>query len=457
MRQFLLVLGFAFVACGGDDNNNNNNNPDGGGTTGTVTPSVSGVSPATAFLGREMDVQLSGFGTAWTDATTVSFGDGITVTKVTAASATGLIAHINVATTAALGARDITVGTDTFKAGFTVDSPVKLTVLGKLEQGSIVSLKIENKDFNHLFDTTTTGDGFLTPLTYTGVKIKAPTTSGSAVTIDGVTPFLINASVTIDVTADASETDLDVTSGTGADAIHFVVPKALAVTARTPTALTGNVSAAIPASLATGLYKITPGAGNRLQEITISATAMDARPAVYILPKSGKISDLITGGAAAAFLTANTDPYYVIVWDNTGTSGYMYALTYGETAVTIGTETEPNEDAATQAQSLAAPPAVIEDATLSVVGDIDWYRLTVTANQKIHARTFGGDSQTDTIIAVYASTDLVNAVVTSEDLNYHEDITTGALTAGTYYVKVFASAMYYDPAHIDYVLAITLE
>lgn len=150
--RFALVFTLA-AACG---SSNNNNSPDGGTT---ITPSVSIAEPAVAFLGRTLDVHLAGFGTMWTDATTVDFGIGVKVNKVTAASDTGLTANITVADTAAEGARDITVTdgatVETYKASFTVRSPLTLgTPLGTVAQGSIFFLHVDDADHDNPFDST---------------------------------------------------------------------------------------------------------------------------------------------------------------------------------------------------------------------------------------------------------------------------------------------------------------
>src|SRR5438477_3691817 len=59
--------------------------------------SVSGVVPSAVAQGSEYDVTLSGFATAWTDQATVSFGPGVTVSRVKAASVTSLVVHLKVA------------------------------------------------------------------------------------------------------------------------------------------------------------------------------------------------------------------------------------------------------------------------------------------------------------------------------------------------------------------------
>jgi hypothetical protein len=103
------------------------------GGTG-VAPSVSGITPANAFLARSGEVTISGYGTKWTSATTVDFGADITVDKITVASPTALVVNFTVDSTAALGPRDVKVkdgaNTESYKGAFSLLSPIALTFRG---------------------------------------------------------------------------------------------------------------------------------------------------------------------------------------------------------------------------------------------------------------------------------------------------------------------------------------
>jgi hypothetical protein len=93
------------------------------GPPGTGSPSVSAVTPPSAFLARTVDLTIAGSGTSWSGTTTVSFANpGVKVNKVTAASASGLLVNVTVAADAAVGATDVTVSdgktTETYKGAF---------------------------------------------------------------------------------------------------------------------------------------------------------------------------------------------------------------------------------------------------------------------------------------------------------------------------------------------------
>ncbi|MFA5066352.1 MAG: SBBP repeat-containing protein [Dehalococcoidia bacterium] len=87
-------------------------------------PTVINVSPDNGQKGQTLDVVITG--TNFTGATALGFGNGITVNSFTVVSATQIRASITIATSAATGARDVSVtaagGTDTLNGGFTVTS-----------------------------------------------------------------------------------------------------------------------------------------------------------------------------------------------------------------------------------------------------------------------------------------------------------------------------------------------
>src|SRR3954453_17925238 len=100
MRHLLLALLVLGAGCDNDNDKMDMMNTGGGDGGVQITPSVSLVQPLTVFLGRTLDVHLAGYGTNWNDMTTIDFGAGVTVNKVTAASETGLTVNITIAETA---------------------------------------------------------------------------------------------------------------------------------------------------------------------------------------------------------------------------------------------------------------------------------------------------------------------------------------------------------------------
>src|SRR5438034_269885 len=100
-----MALGAALVGCGSDGAQGPAGSagtsgqqgpagpagPSGPSGVGVGDPQVSAISPARAFLGRKLEVTVSGVATKWAAATTIDFGTGITVDKVTAPSPDALL------------------------------------------------------------------------------------------------------------------------------------------------------------------------------------------------------------------------------------------------------------------------------------------------------------------------------------------------------------------------------
>ena len=91
-----------------------------------VVPTVTGITPGSGVQGTTVAVTVSG--TNFQAGATLGVGPGVTVTNVTVASATQLLATLAVATEAPVGARDVTVtnpggSVATLAGGFAVTAP----------------------------------------------------------------------------------------------------------------------------------------------------------------------------------------------------------------------------------------------------------------------------------------------------------------------------------------------
>jgi hypothetical protein len=454
---------FAFVfalaaACG---SSSNNNNPDGGGVT--ITPSVSIVEPAVAFLGRTLDVHLAGYGTMWTDATTVDFGMGVKVNKVSAASDTGLTVNITVATSASEGARDIVVtdgaNSESYKASFTVRSPLDVGMaVGTVAQGSIFSLHVDDADHDHPFDSTSQQG--LTGATFTNLSVTAA--AGITGQTNNVTPFGADFLFFVDVNANAANTDLTLVSGppTGATT-DFFKAGAVQIAARMPANLpTGATMGMVTGPLESTLYSFTPDVALTVHEIKFDASTTDqsASPFLFLLPKSGKFTDpngkQVSGGSvptsgSTVFATKAADPWYAVYLDS-GAANYSFTITRKANPVTGATETEPNNTQA-MANTVATLPALVQNADLMTgAADEDWYKITVsaadfTANKHIHVTTFAGDAGAQHAVDVLqltggTNTTSINTPTGPVDNAGFVDITDTLPAAGTYYIHVALSA-----------------
>jgi hypothetical protein len=455
----IMALGMA-AACTGPEG------PAGqDGKDGTADPSVSAVFPTEAFLGHTLDVSIAGNGTSWTDATTVSFSDEkITVNKVTAASGTGLVVNVTIAANATVGAGDVTVkdtsATETFKGAFKVVSPLRVTPTGSLAQGSIISVHARDLDFATPFDTTATGDGFLTPLVFTNITVNAP--AGTHANLDNVSEYAVDYRLFVDVTATPGDADVVVKSGPAGDLDVFPSPAAFTIAARAPQAATAAAFAVgqIQNLGDTALFSYAaPDATVRLVDLQLTTTDADASPIAYFLPKSGKFTDLVTAGGIFTEIFTSTDPVYAVVLDQGGYAGYTVKGQITETNVTPHAEKEPNDDqAAADTNGAVTLPYVIQGASLSA-SDEDWIAVTIGAadvGKKLWVQTTGWDGLTDTVVDILDSTGK-SLAKESSDTVYLDSLTSAALTkAGTYYVKVFASSEF-DATHNKYDLVIRLK
>jgi hypothetical protein len=465
-----VVLGGAVVACSGSDGAQGPAGKDGvTGPAGSAgpggDPSVSGITPGRAFLARKVDVTVSGYNTEWSTSTTLDFGAAIKVDSITVASPTALVASLTIDKAATPGARDVTITDgstkEVYKGAFKLDLPAVISTQGSVAQGSILAIHVTGKDLSTPFDTTSTGDGLFTPITFTNLSVTAP--AGVNASVDAATIYGVDMTALVDVTAPTTAQALEVTSGPMGDPKDdvFPMPGVLTLAARTPAALTSGTAATgtIAKPLDSMLYSFTPGASLSIVDFAASSTVMNATPKVVILPKSGKFADLVTFAAKPTIVTASADPYYAIYWDNSGTTG-AFSVLAKSVAATGAAPMEPNDTFA-QAQTAATLPFVLRSAALTSATDIDYVKYTALAadvGKSFHVQTIAGDPKTDTIVDVFATDTTTSLGGPSADTGYHEDFVSSPITAaGVYYVKFAASPQGYSTSHTSYVGIVRLQ
>ncbi len=420
------MVGIVGAACGGStgsagpagpagSNGMNGENGEAGapGASGsaTVNPSLSGITPERTFLSRTVDVTISGYGTNWSSSTTVDFGVGITVNKLTVASPTALIANITTKQTAALGPRDVSVkdgsSTETYKGAFEVLAPLSVTFQGNVSQGGnvIATLKV--------LDTSTPLDTTADPNTGAFTNIAVSVGNGITASVQSVTDFGAKVELYIDVSATAATSDFDITSGppgTAAADVDFLAPKAVTVAAVTPTALVAGT--AVPGSIAaaydTSVYSFTPSsAAQTILDFSISTTSATARPALYLLPTDGKWADFLTGAVASggpgsfSYVASQTTALYGITWDGSGGTGpYSLAGVVATPSASTGAATA--NDATTGAAIPATTfPFVLTGGDLSHSGgNGDWVKVTMPAGKTSLRVQSSGDTLTDAVVNV---------------------------------------------------------
>jgi len=393
-------------------------------------PTVSGVDPEILFLGRIVDVILSGSATEWTDSTAVDFGTGITILDVTAPSPTALIATVEIADDAPLGPRDVTVGGLTYDEGIVVMPPVtELATVGDQEQGGIVL------GFYGLADPTTP----FTPIDALGLDstwVDAP---------EYTNPWLLDVTSTelmvqfnIDVTATTGAVDMTVY--TGLFEWESFVPDVLDIGSRTPTPLTPGTdqTGSITDLLQTALYSYTPAHPGEVVSFELTSTSTGEGPVAEVLPASGAWADEIGYGGSFELEVTDTTYFVIVDWD--GDYGYDYTIHSEVVSVppNVGVEDEAHNDACTGATTVHTLPVMIVGYVNA--SDEDWYAFDVPSadvGKLIHVVT---EAPADTQVEVFepnADCTLANSMTGTVDTGAGEDVITDPTeVSGTYYVEV---------------------
>ncbi|HEY3820864.1 MAG TPA: hypothetical protein VGL81_27055 [Polyangiaceae bacterium] len=467
-------LGAAAMACSGSAGPAG---PQGQpGTAGSAAPgggtaSISGIEPSTAFLARQPHVTISGYATSWTDKTTIDFGAGITVSNVHAASPTALVADLVIDKAAALGPRDVVVDDttkETYSQGFTVSAPAVMTLQGTLAQGGIAFANLQLQDTSTPFDTTGSQDPLSGEITYTNLALTAP--AGVTASINTATSNSVQILLTLDVDAVVGAADLDLLSGPAGDTTDALFPVAggLTVTAQTATALGATpVSGNVKAAYDSALYSFAPASASlAIVDLTANSAASGANAGFALLPKSGHFADLLGfyeaadgagTSATTTLLPSSTDPYYLIYWDNSGTTG-AYTIGATSTAPASTLATTAADATIKGALSVTALPFVLTGGNLTSDTSIDWVKITTgtgDAGKVIHVQT-EGDPYTDVAVAILESDG--TTAIGGDDEGAPIDTTSTAVTASTtYYVTFAAGQLDFDPSDGTYSAIIRLE
>lgn len=439
LASVVLLLGV--TACGGTD------------------PSASGVFPTAGFLGRQVRVEISGDATEWGASSKVSFGEGVTVDSVTVASPTALFADITIAPTAPIGLRDVVVtGGDnvTLKQAFEIESPITVTVRGTAAQGAVAVVDIVNHDFDTPFDTSSSGDGFFSPLVFTGVTATAGT--GTRLQISDVSPYGMSATLLVDI--DAQSGPLNIESGPTGATTQFPLGADIAIAARTAMPLTAGTPAT--ASSTKGyesfLYEFTPAMFPALARFQASTTGMGS-PSIAVLPASGHFADLVGTGADQRQVAKTSGKFYAVLFDLSGEFG-SYSIKAGSAQLTIAADTEPGNNAANGATACTLP-CLVEGAALTTKTDEDWFKFTSGANdagKKVRVRTLPGDDFTDTLVDVTNAAGNTSLGGPSSDSGYHENFLSAVIAATTTYgIHISASPEWADDTQTHYDALIYLE
>jgi hypothetical protein len=417
-------------------------------------PSINDVVPAAVAAGSEYDVTISGFATEWTDSAVVSFGAGVTVTRVKAASGTSLLVHLKVAPDAIADTRDVSVTqsmkTVYWRNAFRVLDRVKFTAYGTASQMSLSVVQLEVNEPSFEFDTSQSFGEF------NGVSVVA--SPDFEVRVLSVSSKVVRALVMADSDAGIGAYDLNVISREG-DPFgerSFAAPQIFTVTPLEQKTLVEDVpsNGTITTPFQSDTYFFTPGTGTVIA--TVTSSAPDVTPKLAVIDaSSGRWADRL--GYARTMRIPPGASYYLVVWEATGAANFSYTLEAAAPAVV--TEEEPND---TAPGAKAVPIPGIASGSLSGEMDADFYKITATAadvGKRFHAITQPGDQGCDTVLEVFRTDGTTPLGAPSDDFGIHEDLLSGLIPApGEYFVKVsWSTFSTWAAADSRYDLIVTIE
>ncbi len=424
-------------ACTGDKGD-----PGPEGPPGVGEASISAILPYQVFQGRKKEIQIIGSGTAWDDTTPVDFGPGVTLKSKTVASPSSIIASVEIADDAEESVRDVKVGDQTYAKTFSVSAAIKYEAEIPVEQGGYVLTHVTMQDPDTPF-----------------VNPAFPAIDGLSFTTLNATATVIDAYLQADVKFAPGKLDLTIRDS----GVVSTAKGAIEITARDPKPLAEGaaVDALIDSGSATQLFTFTPASATTTV-IQIGLADPNGAAAGLLLPASGAYADALVGGAGSiTYVSTAADPLYLVVFDAAGDvpSPYTAKVSLSHLTPTLGSEHEPNDDAAT-ATPLTAP-ALVQGADLA--SGADYYLVHVTgasaATPKTIAAQVLGDQYTDTALAIFdaAMTSLNDSDQFDGFFSVgYESVSAKVTTDGDYYVVVSQGAVF-DASSSDYDLLVDVK
>ena len=169
IQRVLVASLFVLVAACGSD---------GEGDTNLAT-----VFPTTGYTGTSQTVLISGNKTEWEDGSSVSFGAGVVVESTMVIGPSSILANIRVENGAEVGGREVVVDDDSLQNGFSVAESLAVSeTVGTTAQGSVLTITIDSQNPTSVFDSTQTGDGLFTPISYPNFNVEV---GGGDVVVEG--------------------------------------------------------------------------------------------------------------------------------------------------------------------------------------------------------------------------------------------------------------------------------
>lgn len=341
--------------------------------------SIASVTPRKLAVGLTAEVQVSGFGTSWTQDVMVSFGADVVVEQVRVTSPTSLVATISVPQGATVGPRTVAVQQGSVQVtypAFEVTNYADLVVEGFGKQGALLKARVTVNDPNFVFsDPEYVGPGarrrssLFTVVPADGVELVR--TAVMARTFEVVLGVAVSAPVgprSIVVRQNPDE----------GDELNFVFPSAFDVTARTPATIPSlPATVTFEAPFDSVIYSV-PTSMPLPDGSIFLASASSGQPLTGYMASYGEWTpyDSVVGRVVAP----SDSPLngYLVVFDESGMGG---TASLDHVMPTSMMETEPNDDTAS-ATNLGTTLPVMATGSIGMAmpSDVDVFKLTVPAN-----------------------------------------------------------------------------
>lgn len=342
-------------------------------------PSIASVTPRTLAVGLSAEVQVSGFGTSWTQDAVVSFGADVVVSQVRVTSPTSLVASITVPKGATVGPRTVAVqqaAQQVTYPAFEVTSYADLVIEGFGKQGGLLKARVTVNDPNFVFSNPE----YLQPgARNRSSRLTVVPAAGVELVRVAVMARTFEVVLGVSVSAPVGPRSLIVRQNPDeGDELNLAFPDAFDVTARAPVtlpSLPATVTFAAPFDSA--LYSV-PTNMPLPDGAILSASAASGQPLTGYLAAYGEWLpyDAVVGRVIAPSDSPMNG--YVVVFDESGAGG---TASLGFVAPVATAETEPNEAAATATELGGALPLRGSGSIgLTMPSDVDVYKLTLPAS-----------------------------------------------------------------------------
>ncbi len=356
-------------------------------------PSISAVTPGHLVQGREVEVQIAGFATRWTEGGTpsVSFGPGTTVKSVLPSSDSGLVVLVEAALDALPGRRNVTVVSNNetlvFLGGFLIRPAMEVAAapaqIGRPGLGAIDVVK-------HDAELVLSED----PADY-GFELPDGVSAGLERAAKGSARFWVGV-------------DKEAQTGT-----HEVVIRIFPGETRERTLVTvihvedgglqqfgpgGNPTAAPALGSVAGTFTV-----ETLSMVTLGVEESSGKaPALYVLGEAGTFDEVLAGPENETFVAIPEVTYHVVAWEQAGVETFFTLTLDAEPTSPNVTDAEGNESPAT-AQIIPMLPSTVS-GNFPSSADSDWFKVSLppsaVGKSLYAAHTAGG---ADVSVEVYAA------------------------------------------------------